>query len=194
MRSVLNVHQMSQSDELSLPSYHFQAQGSSSSSSMVSGGGSGKGSSVPVRFFKNTDWKHSHPKIKHTAFHRFWAHIDPITILLRTKRQSGPVGSDNKPVYELEKEGIYLLVVHVAAVRKTHPVNNDNATTITTTTTTKTTTTTTMTRTTTTTTTGEEHPAGHCQRPRRDPSSNGGIPLCHRLATPAFLWGKFLHG
>ena len=58
-----------------------------------------------------------------------------MTILLRTKRQSGPVGSDNKPVYELEKEGIYLLVVHVAAVRKTHPVNNDNATTITTTTT-----------------------------------------------------------
>ena len=49
-----------------------------------------------------------------------------MTIVLRTKRQSGPVGSDNKPVYELEKEGIYLLVVHVAAVRNTHPVNNDN--------------------------------------------------------------------
>ena len=49
-----------------------------------------------------------------------------MNILTRTKRQSGPVGSDNKPVYELEKEGIYLLVVHVAAVRNTHPVNNDN--------------------------------------------------------------------
>ena len=34
---------------------YFQAPGSSSSSSMVSGGGSGKGSSVPVRFLKNTD-------------------------------------------------------------------------------------------------------------------------------------------
>ena len=61
-----------------------------------------------------------------------------MTIRLRTKRQSGPVGSDNKPVYELEKEGIYLLVVHVAAVRNTHPVNNDNVTTITSTTTTTT--------------------------------------------------------
>ena len=40
----------------------------------------------------------------------------------RTKRQSGPVGSDNKPVYELEKEGIYLLVVHVAAISNTQPV------------------------------------------------------------------------
>ena len=49
-----------------------------------------------------------------------------MTIVLRTKRQSGPVGSDNKPVYELEKEGIYLLVVHVAAVRNTNPVTNDN--------------------------------------------------------------------
>merc|ERR1719323_2471491 len=37
-------------------------------------------------------------------------------------RQSGPVGSDNKPVYELEKEGIYLLVVHVAAISNTQPV------------------------------------------------------------------------
>jgi len=44
------------------------------------------------------------------------------SIALRTKRQSGPVGSDNKPVYELEKEGIYLLVVHVAAISNTQPV------------------------------------------------------------------------
>jgi len=44
------------------------------------------------------------------------------SVPVRTKRQSGPVGSDNKPVYELEKEGIYLLVVHVAAVRNTQPV------------------------------------------------------------------------
>ena len=32
------------------------------------------------------------------------------------------MGSDNKPVYELEKEGIYLLVVHVAAISNTQPV------------------------------------------------------------------------
>ena len=44
------------------------------------------------------------------------------SFLFRTKRQSGPVGSDNKPVYELEKEGIYLLVVHVAAISNTQPV------------------------------------------------------------------------
>lgn len=42
--------------------------------------------------------------------------------IVRTKRQSGPVGSDNKPVFELEKEGIYLLVVHVAAISNTQPV------------------------------------------------------------------------
>ena len=42
--------------------------------------------------------------------------------IARTKRQSGPVGSDNKPVFELEKEGIYLLVVHVAAISNTQPV------------------------------------------------------------------------
>ena len=38
------------------------------------------------------------------------------------QRQSGPVGSDNKPMYELEKEGVYLLVVHVAAISNTRPV------------------------------------------------------------------------
>lgn len=44
------------------------------------------------------------------------------SVALRTKRQSGPVGLNNKPVYELEKEGIYLLVVHVAAISNTQPV------------------------------------------------------------------------
>jgi len=47
------------------------------------------------------------------------------SIVLRTReiqRQSGPVGSDNKPMYELEKEGVYLLVVHVAAISNTRPV------------------------------------------------------------------------
>lgn len=39
----------------------------------------------------------------------------------RVKRQSGPVGTDNKPVYRLEKEGIYLLVVRVAGVKNTQP-------------------------------------------------------------------------
>ena len=38
------------------------------------------------------------------------------------QRQSGPVGSDNKPMYELEKEGVYLLVVYVAAISNTRPV------------------------------------------------------------------------
>jgi hypothetical protein len=38
----------------------------------------------------------------------------------RAKRQT-PVGSDNKPVYQLEKEGIYLLVVHVAVVKNIQP-------------------------------------------------------------------------
>ena len=40
--------------------------------------------------------------------------------LNRVKRESVTVGS-NRPVYRLEKEGIYLLVVHVAAVQNTQP-------------------------------------------------------------------------
>jgi len=40
----------------------------------------------------------------------------------RVKRQSGPVGQvARQPVYQLEKEGIYLLVVHVAAVKNIQP-------------------------------------------------------------------------
>jgi len=38
---------------------------------------------------------------------------------VRVKRDLGPIGGGTPPVYRLEKEGIYLLVVHVAAVKNT---------------------------------------------------------------------------
>ena len=103
----------------------FQVQGSSSS--MASSGGSGGGSSIALRqdlSFKPLPISTSLSceglsiscPLKGTQFGH-----EP-SFLFRTKRQSGPVGSDNKPVYELEKEGIYLLVVHVAAISNTQPV------------------------------------------------------------------------
>lgn len=39
----------------------------------------------------------------------------------RVRRHIGLMGADSMPVYRLEKEGIYLLVVHVAAVKNTQP-------------------------------------------------------------------------